>query len=144
MKPSLLALVCQVLSMKIINLIFLYQPTLKVEVPCESIMYINPNQLATSRPLHVLIHLASIVQMNSNLAQSGCTVACEMIFAPWPVNLVWIFFKKTCKHSNLGFHLWSIYIYIYLPKSLLASCKERGGVMAHYILTTKYHAFEQT
>ena len=67
---------------------FLYQPTLKVEVRCESIMYINPNQLATSRPLHLLIHLASIVQMNSNLAQSGCTVTCEMMFAPCPANLV--------------------------------------------------------
>ena len=42
-------------------------------------MYTSPQHLWTSNS-------PSIVQMTSNLAQ-GCTITCEMMFAPCPANL---------------------------------------------------------
>ena len=43
-------------------------------------MYTSPQHL------WIVIHLALIVQMTSNLAQV-CTITCEMMFAPCPANL---------------------------------------------------------
>ena len=84
-----------VLSMKIINLkkqsFYTYQSTLKVE---ELIMYTSPQHLWTSNS-------PSIVQMTSNLAQ-GCTITCEMMFAPCPANLVCNFQKNHAKTQIQG------------------------------------------
>ena len=70
--------------------------------------------------------------MTSNVAQAGCTtVTCEMMFAPCPANLFEIF-KKIMQKLNLGLIPFVKHMcVVYLPKSLLASCKEHmhGGVM---------------
>ena len=75
----------------------------------------------------------SIVQVGLNLAQ-GCTITCQMMFAPCALPIWFEIFKKSCQNSNLGFHFAK-----HVPKSILASCKAQDGVMVHHIVTTKQH-----
>jgi hypothetical protein len=55
--------------------------------------YVPQPQLATCM---WTITSPSIVQMGLNLAQ-GCTVTCQMMFAPSPAYLVWNFQKNHAK-----------------------------------------------
>ena len=79
---------------------YAYQSTLKVE---ELIMYTSPQHLWTSNSPRALFKWPQIWH------KGACTITCEMMFAPCPANLVCNFQKKSCKNSNLGFNLWSIY-----------------------------------
>ena len=59
-------------------------------------MYTSPQHL------WIVIHLALIVQMTSNLAQ-GCTITCEiMMFAPCPANFFEIVKKIIQKLKVIG------------------------------------------
>ena len=113
---------------KLEETIFLYQPTLKVEVRwCESIMYIS-TLIATSRPL---IHLALFKWpqiwhkgAQSHMWNNVWTMPCELGLK---------FSRKSCIHSTSGFHLESVHVY--LPKSLLASCNKLKNVMVRWHIT---------
>ena len=138
MKPSLTEILFQVLSIKNNKheeAIFLYPSILKVEVRCELILC-----LSTQVSYLWTINSPNIVQITSNWAQ-GCTVT----HVKWCLHHampIWFVFvsRKSCNNSNLGVHLWSICMY--LPKSILASCKKMYGLMTHYIVTKT--PFEQT
>ena len=105
--------------------------------PLSNLRYDDASRSITSTLISYFLTINSptIVQMTSNFAQAGCTLTCEMIFAPCSANLFEIFKKIMQK---LKFRI-PFVKHVYVTKSLSASCKERDGVMAHHIVTTKHN-----
>ena len=58
------------------------------------------------------VNSPSIIQMTSNLAQGWTVTHVKWCFAQCHASL-FVFSRKSCRNSSLGFHLWSIYACIY-------------------------------
>ena len=58
-----------------------------------------------------------------------CTMPCQFGF---------FFLETHAKTQISGFIICEAYACVYLPKSILASCKKRYGLMTHYIVTKKH------